>query len=147
MLTEDDPYLGPGAPYRMMRLVRGNRSAKRCRLRPAQGPGHNPKWAYIFDLIDDFERHGSRTAQSITMVTNVGTFQIEGFGLDVPGGLYEMLEQEHVLEVAAYDVRRHGTKPSGPYVSAIREVLEAQGKPEPQEEPDEGERHEGARAA
>jgi hypothetical protein len=119
---DDDPYLPAGQPYRMMRLVRGNRVAKRCRLRPASGPGHSLKWAYIFDLVDDFERAGAKVPQSITMITNVGTYRIEGFGLDVAGGLYEMLEHEHVLEVVAYEAGRHGAKPNAPYVSAIREV-------------------------
>ena len=120
--TDDDVYLGPGESYRMMRLARGNRAPKRCRLRPVSGPGHNPKWAYVFNLIDDFDRAGGRVPQSVTLVTNVGTFRIEGHGLDAPGGLYDMLDEERVREVVAYCAKRHGARGNGPYVSRIVEV-------------------------
>lgn len=119
----DDPYLPPDEEYRMMRLVRGNRSAKRLRLCPANGMGDSAKWAFVMNIKDDLDRESATVPQIIILVTNIGTFRIEGYGLEQPNSLYDMLDEERVREIVAYCPKRHGPAlPPAPYVSAIAEI-------------------------
>ena len=129
----DDPYRRPGErTYRMMRLVRGNRHARRLRICLGDGQGRAPKWAFILDVQDNLERQDAKTPQVLTLVTNVGTFQLDGFGFDREFDghppLHAALLDEQVIEVVCFRTGHHGElRPGEPHIVRITEI-------EPEEE-------------
>jgi hypothetical protein len=115
-IEADDPYVPPGAEeYRMMRIVRGNRQARRIRLCFGDGHARSPKWAFVLDVMDNLERADPRTPQVLTLVTNVGTFQLDGFGFDQrfedQPALHDALLNEQVLEVVCFRTGHHQENP------------------------------------